>query len=61
MAMGQGAGTAAALGVARGYGIPDMDFGALRTTLAEQGAVIDFDNVAARAADELSDLPVGRA
>lgn len=46
MAMGQGAGTAAALSVEHGYGMSDMDFGALRTRLIEQGAIVDFDNCA---------------
>ncbi len=45
MAMGQGAGTAAALAVAHGHSMSAMDIAALRSTLIEQGAVIDFDNV----------------
>lgn len=45
MAMGQGAGTAAALGVKHGYSMSGMDFTRLRETLIEQGAVVDFDNV----------------
>ena len=45
MAMGQGAGTAAALGVKHGYSMSGMDFTQLRETLIEQGAVVDFDNV----------------
>jgi hypothetical protein len=46
MAMGQGAGTAAALGVRYGYSMSAMNFELLRETLIEQGAVVDFDNVA---------------
>lgn len=49
MAMGQGAGTAAALSVADGSSVADVDVAALRRTLIEQGAVIDFDNVLADA------------
>lgn len=45
MAMGQAAGTAAALGVRHGYSMSSMDFGQLRETLIEQGAVVDYDNV----------------
>lgn len=45
MAMGQGAGTAAALAVNHGYSMSDMNFGHLRETLIAQGAVVDFDNV----------------
>lgn len=45
MAMGQGAGTAAALGFRHGYSMSGMDFTQLRETLIEQGAVVDFDNV----------------
>lgn len=49
MAMGQGAGTAAALAVRDGLSISHMDFDDLRQTLIESGAIIDFDNVAALA------------
>jgi hypothetical protein len=45
MAMGQGAGTAAALAVEKGYSMSDVDFGVLRHRLVEQGAIVDFDNV----------------
>ncbi|MCC2028074.1 FAD-dependent oxidoreductase [Microbacterium sp. YMB-B2] len=45
MAMGQGAGTAAALSVAHGTAIPDVDFAELRARLIAQDAIIDFDNV----------------
>ena len=45
MAMGQGAGTAAALSFKHGYSMSTMDFMQLRETLIEQGAVVDFDNV----------------
>jgi hypothetical protein len=45
MAMGQGAGTAAALAVRHGYSMSAMNFEHLRRTLIEQGAVVDFDNV----------------
>ncbi|MEU4645213.1 FAD-dependent oxidoreductase [Micromonospora sp. NPDC023814] len=45
MAMGQGAGTAAALAVEKGYSMSDVDFGVLRQRLIDQGAVVDFDNV----------------
>jgi hypothetical protein len=44
MAMGQGAGTAAALAVRTGAAIPDVDVALLRQTLVEQGAIVDFDN-----------------
>jgi hypothetical protein len=44
MAMGQGAGTAAALSVRHGYSMSAMNFEHLRETLIEQGAVVDFDN-----------------
>lgn len=47
MAMGQGAGTAAALAVKHGYSMSAMNFDLLRQTLLAQGAVIDFDNVVA--------------
>ncbi len=46
MAMGQGAGTAAALCASHGYSMSAMDFRHLRETLVSQGAVVDFDNVA---------------
>lgn len=45
MAMGQAAGTAAALGFKHGYSMSSMNFAQLRKTLIEQGAVVDFDNV----------------
>lgn len=45
MAMGQGAGTAAALSVKNGYSMSDMNFEHLRETLIKQGAIVDFDNV----------------
>lgn len=45
MAMGQGAGTAAALSFKHGYSMSNIDFAQLRETLIEQGAVLDFDNV----------------
>lgn len=45
MAMGQGAGTAAALSWRHGYSMSSMNFGHLRETLIAQGAVVDFDNV----------------
>jgi len=44
MAMGQGAGTAAALSARDGLSMSDMDFDLLRRTLIEQGAIVDFDN-----------------
>lgn len=44
MAMGQGAGTAAALAISHGYSMSDMNFEHLRETLIAQGAVVDFDN-----------------
>src|SRR5690606_14291927 len=44
MAMGQGAGVAAALHAQHGYSMSDMDFTLLRERLMAQGAVIDFDN-----------------
>ncbi len=47
MAMGQGAGTAAALSVRHGWSVAEIDFGVLRETLMAQGAVVDFDNVVA--------------
>ncbi len=45
MAMGQAAGTGAALGFKHGYSMSSMDFALLRKTLIGQGAVVDFDNV----------------
>jgi hypothetical protein len=44
MAMGQGAGTAAALAFRTGHAIPDGDVALLRRTLIDQGAIVDFDN-----------------
>ena len=44
MAMGQGAGTAAALAVRGDGSIPGVDIALLRRTLVEQGAIVDFDN-----------------
>jgi hypothetical protein len=49
MAMGQGAGTAAALGCNHGYSMSAMNFELLRQTLIAQGAIVDFDNVASPA------------
>ena len=49
MAMGQGAGSAAALAVQHGLSMSDMDFEMLRRTLIEADAIVDFDNVAALA------------
>ncbi len=46
MAMGQGAGTAAALAVRHGWRMTEVDHGALRRTLAEQGAIVDIDGAA---------------
>jgi hypothetical protein len=58
MAMGQGAGTAAALSVKQGYSMSSMNFDHLRETLIAQGAVVDFDNVVAPAAPiELTTYP----
>ncbi len=58
MAMGQGAGTAAALSVKHGYSMSAMNFEHLRETLIAQGAVVDFDNVVAPAAPiELTTYP----
>jgi len=45
MAMGQGAGTAAALAIAHDSAIPDVDIAELRAMLIAQGAIVDFDNV----------------
>ncbi|HWK34851.1 FAD-dependent oxidoreductase [Sphingomonas sp.] len=62
MAMGQGAGTAAALSVRHGYGMSEMNFAHLRETLIAQGAVIDFDNVIdPQAPIELTTYPAVRA
>ncbi|WP_326523060.1 FAD-dependent oxidoreductase [Sphingomonas sp.] len=62
MAMGEGAGTAAALAVAHGYSMSDMNFAQLRETLIEQGAVVDFDNVVdPKAPIELTVYPGVRA
>lgn len=44
MAMGQGAGTAAALGARHGLSMSEMDFELLRHNLIEQRAIVDFDN-----------------
>ncbi len=61
MAMGQGAGTAAALSLTHGYGMSDMDFALLHSTLAEQGAVVDFDNTATPGEPiEFFEYPVSR-
>jgi hypothetical protein len=58
MAMGQGAGTAAALSVRQGYSMSAMNFSELRETLIAQGAVVDFDNVVNPGAPiELSNYP----
>ena len=46
MAMGQGAGTAAALCVRHGWSIGDVDTTLLRTTLLDQGAIVDVDEPA---------------
>jgi hypothetical protein len=43
MAMGQGAGTAAALCVRHGWSIGDLDTALLHTTLLDQGAIVDLD------------------
>ncbi|MDQ0614431.1 hypothetical protein QF046_002072 [Microbacterium sp. W4I4] len=45
MAMGQGAGSAAALAVQHGLSMSEMDFDLLRQTLIEGGAIVDFDDV----------------
>ena len=47
MAMGQGAGTAAAISVESGCSMSEMDFGLLRQKLIDQEAVVDFDNCTA--------------
>ncbi|WP_338425894.1 FAD-dependent oxidoreductase [Sphingopyxis kveilinensis] len=58
MAMGQGAGTAAALASRHGYSMSDMNFRQLRDVLIAQGAVVDFDNVVNPAAPiELTEYP----
>jgi ribulose 1,5-bisphosphate synthetase/thiazole synthase len=44
MAMGQAAGTAAAIAVEKGYAFTEMDTHLLVETLKAQGAVIDFEN-----------------
>jgi len=44
MAMGQAAGTAAAIAVEKGYAFTEMDTQRLVETLKAQGAVIDFEN-----------------
>jgi hypothetical protein len=46
MAMGQGAGTAAALCVRHGWSIGEVDTTLLHTTLTDQGAIVDLDVVA---------------
>jgi hypothetical protein len=62
MAMGQGAGTAAALSVRHGYSMSAMNFDHLRETLIAQGAVVDFDNVInPEAPIELTEYPAVRA
>ncbi|MGL3148938.1 FAD-dependent oxidoreductase [Microbacterium sp. A82] len=50
MAMGQGAGTAAALAVNHGLSMSTMDVDLLRAELIASGAIVDFDNVEAVAA-----------
>lgn len=45
MAMGQGAGTAAALAMRHGLSMPEMDFDLLRAELIGDGAIVDFENV----------------
>jgi hypothetical protein len=58
MAMGEGAGTAAALAVKHGYSMSDMNFDHLRETLIAQGAVVDHDNVVNPGAPiEITDYP----
>lgn len=62
MAMGQGAGTAAALASKHGYSMSDMNVQHLRETLIAQGAVVDFDNVInPRAPIELETYPAVKA
>ncbi|TFV84405.1 FAD-dependent oxidoreductase [Microbacterium sp. dk485] len=51
MAMGQGAGTAAALAVEHGFSMSDPDVGLLRQTLIAQNAIVDFDNVSTTAVE----------
>lgn len=51
MAMGEGAGTAAALVVQHDTTMPDLNVSLLRSALIQQGAIVDFDNVAALAAE----------
>ena len=46
MAMGQGAGTAAALCVRYGWSIGEVDTTLLHRTLTDQGAVVDLDDAA---------------
>lgn len=46
MAMGQGAGTAAALCARNGWTIGELDTALLRTTLIDQGAIVDTDAAA---------------
>lgn len=45
MAMGQGAGTAAALAVRHGSRVSEVDCRELRESLIDQGAIVDYDNV----------------
>lgn len=52
MAMGQGAGTAAAIAVRQSASMPELDVDVLRASLIEQGAIVDFDNVTALAVDD---------
>ncbi|MHA7984657.1 FAD-dependent oxidoreductase [Rathayibacter sp. CAU 1779] len=60
MAMGQGAGTAAALSARDGHSMSHMDFAALRRALIEQGAIVDHDNVAPAYAAAPETDPQGR-
>jgi hypothetical protein len=62
MAMGQGAGTAAALSVKHGYSMSTMDSTALRTTLMEQGAIVGIGgsvapDIEAESNTELNTIP----